>query len=123
LDIAGCGVGSMGPFLAARVGNDAWLWTSGPAARVDLLDGERVLAVGDDRVLTATRTRARWINRIDGGAVTDPIVLDAAGYDREIRPFAWEMPTGYGLAACSPRRLIVTSTGPTGLVVLAVGWD
>jgi hypothetical protein len=122
VDVAGCGWGPAGAFLAARVGDDSWLWTSGPPRRLELTGGERVLAVVDDRVLVASRTRARWI-ALDGGPGTDPITLDEAGYDREIRPVGWEMPTGFGLAACSPRRLTLASAGPAGLVALAVDWE
>lgn len=122
LDVVGCGLGSTGPFLAARAGDHAWLWTSGPVARLELVGAERVLAVDDDRVLVATRTHARWIDLADDGAATDPDALDATTYRQQIRPVAWEMPTGYGVAACSPQRLVLTSAGPTGLVALLVDW-
>lgn len=123
LEVVGCGLGPEGAFLAARTGGDTWLWTSGAhGAPLGVAHGERVLAVTGDEALVAGRTTARWINRFDGATVTDPITLSPRSYERSVRPFAWEMPTGYGTAASSPHRVALAAAGPTGLVAIIVNW-
>lgn len=126
LELLGCGGASDdGVFAAIRTAGASWLCLpAGVILPIEVSPGERVLAVRDDRVLVASRKHARWIGPADDGIgdTLERFVLDDNSYTRQTHPVAWEMPTSNAHAALSPRHIVVTSSGPSGMVAVALEW-
>ncbi|GAA3614622.1 hypothetical protein [Microlunatus ginsengisoli] len=124
LEIAGCGSSEEGVYVAVRAAGEAWLITSLAAPEpLVLAPGEHVLAAVGGRALVSSRTAARWITTGDRPeTVGEPIPLNADSYASEVEPHAWQMPSGFAVQASSPSDILLSASGPTGVVALSVAW-
>lgn len=123
--LGGGGTDDQGVFVAVRTMEGAWLFRSDDQPRLlRLAEDERVLAVSGDRVLAASRTKARWLASGDGSAIADgdAVVFDEQSYAVEVEPYAWQLAPGFSVQARSPTQLVLSASGPNGVVVGGVEW-
>lgn len=117
--LAGAGITEDGAaYLAGRTAEHAWLWrTDSPPQRLQLADGDQVVAVSGDRMMTWSGHLASW-QFVDGAAVPDLPPASA----QDVLEHGWATTTAYPFTSGPDGEVVVVASGPTGIVVLALNW-
>jgi len=111
------------PFVAGREGGELVLWVDGDAPRALPLPDDapaalRVVSVDGDGALAWGRDVAL---RYDGSSLVETLTVDNDAHAATVYPVAWTMDGRNGVSATGDG-LVVSATGPDGLVMFRLDW-